>query len=258
MRPIIWPYKLGSEGARNLAHELGTKCVRSNGTYIPRSNHLIINWGNSNPANWMIRGGAAQQLRRINFLNLPSAVEIGHNKLLTFQRFREENVNCPEWTTDMRQASGWREAGDVVIARMSLTSSEGRGIHICERGGEGITGGAPLYVKYKKKAKEFRVHVFKDQVLDVQQKRKRNGEEVDYRIRSHRNGWIFARQNVTEPTEIRDLAIRAIRSCRLDFGAVDIVWNKAENRCYALEVNTAPGIEGESINLYATAIRELL
>ena len=35
----------------------------------------------------------------------------------------------------------------------------------------------PLYVKYKKKKAEYRVHVFDGKIMDVQQKKKRRGVE---------------------------------------------------------------------------------
>ena len=52
MRAIIYPYKLGSQGAAELAAALNTKRVRSNGNYRPRNNHLIINWGNPRQPIW--------------------------------------------------------------------------------------------------------------------------------------------------------------------------------------------------------------
>jgi D-alanine-D-alanine ligase-like ATP-grasp enzyme len=38
----------------------------------------------------------------------------------------------------------------------------------------------------------------------------------------------------------------------LDFGAVDIIYNAKRNECYVLEVNTAPGLEGTTVEKYAT------
>ena len=35
---------------------------------------------------------------------------------------------------------------------------------------------------------------------------------------------------------------------------VDIIYNAKEDKCYCLEVNTAPGIEGTTCVSYATAI----
>jgi D-alanine-D-alanine ligase-like ATP-grasp enzyme len=37
----------------------------------------------------------------------------------------------------------------------------------------------------------------------------------------------------------------------LDFGAVDVIWNAQKEKPYVLEINTAPGLEGQTIADYA-------
>jgi glutathione synthase/RimK-type ligase-like ATP-grasp enzyme len=51
----------------------------------------------------------------------------------------------------------------------------------------------------------------------------------------------------------RNLAKKAVESLGLTFGAVDI-GRKADNSLIVLEVNRAPGLEGNTINAYANAI----
>jgi len=114
---------------------------------------------------------------------------------------------------------------------------------------------APLYVLYKKKRSEYRVHVFNGQVIDVSEKRKRRGiDRDDGYIRNLANGWVFCRDGIVEPADLRDLAIRAVQALGLNFGACDIIWNERENKCYVLEVNTAPGLEGTTLQRYVDAI----
>jgi glutathione synthase/RimK-type ligase-like ATP-grasp enzyme len=36
----------------------------------------------------------------------------------------------------------------------------------------------------------------------------------------------------------------------LDFGAVDVIWNERQQRAYVLEINSAPGLEGTTIDDY--------
>ncbi|CAN5950619.1 unnamed protein product [Sphagnum jensenii] len=68
------------------------------------------------------------------------------------------------------------------------------------------------------------------------------------------NGFIYARNNVF-PEILRDeIAIAATTALGLDFGAVDIIEDKNE-KLYVLEVNTAPGLEGKTVELYAEAFR---
>ena len=49
----------------------------------------------------------------------------------------------------------------------------------------------------------------------------------------------------------------AIKALGLDFGAVDIIYNEAEDQHYVLEVNTAPGLEGTTLQKYTEAILEM-
>ncbi len=121
---------------------------------------------------------------------------------------------------------------------------------------------APLYVQYKKKKHEYRVHFFRFsdgtcKVIDVTQKKKRIGAtNIDTKIRNHKNGWVYAREGITEPTDLRDQALRAAAAVGLKFGAVDLIWNEKENKCYVLEINTAPGLTGTTLTAYVNAFKQ--
>jgi glutathione synthase/RimK-type ligase-like ATP-grasp enzyme len=85
-------------------------------------------------------------------------------------------------------------------------------------------------------------------------RRERRPDEFDGYIRNHSNGWIFASNDVVEPADLRPLATAACNSLGMDFGAVDIIWNERDNKCYLLEVNSAPGLEGITLMKYTQAI----
>lgn len=159
-------------------------------------------------------------------------------------------VNIPEWTTNKQEAVAWNT---TFLARTKLNGHSGQGIFVCEPNDE-VLPHAPLYVKYKKKRHEYRVHVFNGQVIDVTQKKRKKGfEGVDNKIRNHKNGWIYARDDVTEPNDLRTQALNTINAVGLKFGAVDLIWNEKENKCYVLEVNTAPGLYETTLRKYAEA-----
>lgn len=250
MKVYLYPYNIGSKSARALARTLHTVCVREWGVYAPKKNHLVINWGNPRRAKW-------DKDHWIQILNDPAALPAAQNKLLSFHLFKEAGLSAPEWTTNRKEAEKWIADGGIVLCRTLLNSHSGRGIVIAENVGQLVR--APLYVLYKKKKKEFRVHVFMGKVIDVQQKRLASGakesEDYDAYIRSHDNGWIFARENIVEPKELRSLAVNAVAAIDLDFGAVDIIYNEKENKCYCLEVNSAPGLEGQTLVSYTNAIK---
>jgi len=271
MRPIIYPYNMRSSSAKALANALKdvrAKRVRPDGNYRPYHNHLAINWGNSHYPDWWIE--LSPDIEPPNALNYPAAVNNASNKLLTFQVFAAWNENqhdaaklipYPDWTAEFEIAQDWLANGCTVLARHNLTGHSGQGIVVHTPDNPDLAR-APLYVKYKKKKKEFRVHVFKNpngelEVIDVQEKRKDRdyGGERDNRIRSHSTGWVYCRNEILEPQGLRSNGINAVAALALDFGAVDIIWNERENKCYVLEVNTAPGLEGTTLTKYVDAIK---
>lgn len=254
----ILPYRMGSESARDLANSLGLTRVYLSREFRNNFNHSILNWGESDTPRW--------SSPRTKWLNPPSAVGVCHNKISTFTKFREAGVSCPEFTTDPQVAARWALECPVV-GRKTVTGSGGRGIVIYELP-EGLQelpavfiqdmSRCLLFTKYKKKRKEFRVHVFKGEVIHTQEKRKeRNVDDRNDRIRNRDNGWVFCVEGITPSTARDTVAISAVQSLGLDFGAVDIIWNERENQYYALEVNSAPGIEGSTLQAYRTAIEKV-
>jgi glutathione synthase/RimK-type ligase-like ATP-grasp enzyme len=116
---------------------------------------------------------------------------------------------------------------------------------------------APLYTKYEKRKREYRVHVWGNEVLDVTEKRKRRGVDADSRIRSWDNGWVFCREDVNYPPHVASVAVDAVHALGLDFGAVDVGYNVLKERAFVFEVNTAPGLEGTTLEKFANKIKEL-
>jgi len=145
------------------------------------------------------------------------------------------------------------------MERHLLRASQGRGLrHV---GRDGVLQRAPMYTRYVRKADEFRVHVFDGQVIDVQQKRKRRdvpNDDVNYQIRNARYGWVFCRDGVQAPDSVLDAAIAAVAALGLDFGAVDIGYNRQRSMPYVFEVNTAPGLEGTTLDSYVMAFNRKL
>ena len=162
----------------------------------------------------------------------------------------------PEWTTIREEAAKWVSDGISVVCRTVLNGHSGRGIIVADTVEQLV--GAPLYVKYVKKLKEFRVHVAFNNVLDVQEKRRRSevGADADSRIRNHHTGWVYCRENLSEPDGLRETAIAAIAALGLDFGAVDLIYNQKRNQVLVLEVNTACGLEGTTLQNYVSLIVE--
>ena len=212
---------------------------------VPRQYRHVINWGNSAP----LAAGNYQ------LYNNPDKISRATNKLTAFRDMAAQGVSVPECVAELSD-----DRQGIWLARTVLAGSGGDGIVVIRPGDEVPV--APLYVKYIKKEKEFRLHVVRDEVIFVQQKKRRNGVEQtadEKLIRNHDNGWVFAIEDVVAPDDLQEQAVMAVAALGLDFGAVDCVIGKDDNRPYILEVNTAPGIESPSLtNAYATAFTRML
>lgn len=225
-RLVLVPHNMGSRGARALAATLTQRL-----------------------------GFSVVRVRPDNVLGRPSfQLRDGTDKLTQFQRFQNAGVSCPDFTTAADTARLWIRDGNPVMCRTLLRGSEGRGIIVAEREAELVA--APLYTKYVKKKKEFRVHVLNGAVIDVQEKRRRSNYdgERDTRVRNLANGYVFCRGDIVEPPGLRELALAATASLGYNLGAVDVAWNERSNTCFVLEVNSTPGMEGTTLEKYADAI----
>ncbi len=242
-----------SKGARLLSAELGIKRIKHfNSRFSGHRNPYVINWGaTAIDLPWK---------ERVRFLNAPKAVQRVSNKLIFFNDMDGEEW-LPPWTDDWQLAEVWNEHHKIV-ERHVLQGHGGVGIRIVEKDGQVLE--APLYVQYIPKRAEYRVHIFKTNegipyVIDIQQKVKPEGgqEPLNWQIRSHGNGFIYIRENI-EPIRqcVRNVAIQAMSVTDLHFGAVDVIYNSRQDQAYVLEINTAPGLEGQTVISYADAFKE--
>ena len=142
--------------------------------------------------------------------------------------------------------------GKDIYCRTTTTGHSGRGIVIANTISNLIN--APLYTVATRHKYEYRVHVFRGQVLDIQMKRKRNGAVGGTGIRNHANGWVYARAEIAPSEELLSSACKAVKLLGLDFGAVDIGHRVIDNKFFVFEVNTAPGLEGTTLDKYSKAI----
>lgn len=223
---VVVPHSLGSRSAKDLAATLSTKVGYKVWRVRPNS----------------IRNRVAFHLTH------------GTDKLTQLQKFKENGINCPEFTVDRDVALQWISDDSVVVCRQLLRASEGRGIVIAETAEQLVH--APLYTKYVPKKKEFRVHVLHGKVIDIQEKRKKREfqDERNTRIRNTANGYVFCRGDLLVPEGLQELAIRATACLEYTLGAVDIAYNERNNRLVVLEVNANPGLTGTTLEIYSNCI----
>lgn len=253
-KTYIYPYKNGSASAKALAEALGVKQIKTVGSKFNPNGKTIINWGSGSMSNHYL--AAANSV-----LNPSDVVAQITNKLKFFETV-DDNLVVP-WTTDREFVNDWLGEGKKVVVRHKLTGHSGDGIEILE--GNVHIPHAPLYTQYVPKKDEFRIHVAKKGddafVFDIQQKKRKNDvadDDVDWKIRNLAGGFIYARENIIVPQCVEDVALEVFKETGLDFGAVDIIFNEHQNRAYALEVNTAPGLTGTTLDKYVSMFKELL
>jgi len=267
-RVRIYPYAMGSKSAKLLAEQLNAKRVLPDGQYVPKENDLIINWGTSLIPKW--QAGESKVLNSVN------AVNVSASKKASYRIFEQNEIPTVSWTESYQVAISWLREGHIVLARTMDRSHSGRGISVLNPNGEGMldstigdvhriamTRGC-FFAKYQTHVGEFRLHVVGNKVIDFVKKKKMSEEkrvadvinEYNQYVRNHRFGWVFAREDVVLPDGMAELAIRAISALKLDFGAVDVIYSKKYGM-FVLEVNTAPGLEGTTLEKYTAAFKAL-
>lgn len=238
---FLFPYSPGSQSSMSLAKNLGIKQIKhQNSSFKGSNNKVVLNWGSSS---------YPDEIDKCIVINNKNAVCIAANKLSAFKKL-SGIVPIPEFTTDKEQACDWLDEGKTVFARHKLSGSSGEGIVVLTTKVQ-MEEDAPLYTLYIPKVDEYRIHVHKGRVFFIQRKAVKEGtQNVNWKIRSHKGGFIFQHKNVDEIPVACDIAIKAVECLGLDFGAVDIIYNKFRDTFYLLEINTAPGIEGMTLQKY--------
>lgn len=265
----IIPYKQGSRSAKALATELEGHVLKLEGSRYKtyRQGDVLVNWGRSDWADIDITvpEGVVSVI-----LNSPILIGQVSNKLAFFDLMK---VNCPNLIPEF-----WTNKEEIpddkfpIVCRTILSGHSGAGIVIADCRDDLVD--APLYVRYIKKKDEYRIHVGKKWVdygvgcavslgvegewvettIAVQRKARRievPNEEVNWRIRNLSGGFVFKREGVVAPPACIEAACDSLRATGLDFGAVDVIWNEQQGKAYVLEINTAPGLEGQTVTDYA-------
>lgn len=253
MKRLVIYVDAASEGATLIADEMGCKKVKPDGTYVPKANDIILNWGCSTKPNW------GDNLNGAKVLNKWDKIAVGADKKRTFEALKPAGVSIPEFSTNVADARSWVQGGGVAVGRQILNGSEGNGIVICETLDQvNAAQGVKLWTKYFNASSEYRVFVVRNPqtgqaiVFDgVQKKRKAKADRgADYspKIRSHSRGWIFAREGVVLPQVVQEEAKKTLLALGMDIGAVDIRYSDT-GVAKVLEINSRFGISDESTTL---------
>jgi glutathione synthase/RimK-type ligase-like ATP-grasp enzyme len=252
---FLYSYNSKSQSAKALSEALGIKRIkRENSKFNPQDKY-IINWGCSevpsefSAAKWIV--------------NQPELVGTCTNKIKFFKHqssFDDSACRLVPWTTEKDLALVWFNQGDTLVCRTKLTGHSGDGIILVNNVDNSLDDipDAPLYTKYVPKDSEWRVHISSSlSIMDVQRKiRDPQQTPTEWRIRAHKNGFIYVRNSGEPPQDVLDQANKAFLNSGLDFGAVDVIYNKNREKAYVLEINTAPGLQGQTLEKYVEALSQ--
>lgn len=254
MKAYIYPYRTGSNSVSELRRSLKSLIIRAEGSkFVGNPSKTVINWGNSVDNT---------QVDKCNTLNPPSKIRGVTNKL-DFFKLAKGSVNIPEFTTNIREAKAWLDDSNPVVCRSVLTGHSGNGITVVEDEtdwGNLNHSSIKVYTKYIPKESEWRVHIFQGDIFDVQKKSFMSGKTPrSFRVQNRNNGFVYTRDNFSgAPKEVIEQALAAIKVSGLDFGAVDVVFNKYREKAFVLEINTAPGLEGTTLQRYVEVFSKYL
>ena len=244
----VLAYNQNSESSNALAKALGIPRLRHEGSTLKGNSKIfIINWGSSKKV--------SDEFDKCSWINHYRDVSVASNKLSLFKSMPTFEHFVP-WTDSDDVVKEWLLEGKTCFARTKLNSHSGSGIVEMDPNNPDTWEKAQLYTKYVPKESEFRVHFMNGEIFDVQKKAARsdvNKEDINWKIRSHDNGFVFIRDFGDLPEVVSGAALSFIQQSSLLFGAIDIIYNRRNNQAFVLEVNTAPGLTGTTVEKYKEA-----
>ncbi len=281
MKTYLWYSNGTSITGKALALKLGltrmspSSSDRQYGTAPPPigTTHCIV-WGammkDWNPNNYRWK-------RNIKYLNNPELIKKYSNKYQALYRMYMHNIKLPEFTNSEDR---FELMHDILINTgiefndFSDKPIIGRKYH--HQGGSGfefITSETSLrdsdsdyfmeYIDGEDK-REYRVHVFNNEVIKVQRKRRIKDDEGNSieateeqnRCRSHDNGWMFSNCDISRiNSSITRNALEACASLGYGFGGVDIIRIPSSDTTSVLEVNSGMGLDNAGLELYTNKIQ---
>lgn len=247
-------YETGENLGAALKEELGSRIKVLKGLRKmtkPHSRDTLIRWGTT----------AYREKDELfgNVWNSASSILRNTNKLRTFDHFRDADLDVPKIFRNKRDIDTFPVLGRSIHHHGGMDIVKINGSRFLDRNDFSRIPNKDFYVEFIPSREEYRVHVFRGEIVRVTRKVfrgvNRDGETVrENEIKNDVNGWghqNVAVENLRE--EYGEAAVKAVEAIGLDFGAVDLLISR--NRTpYPLEVNSCPRLNSVGIEKYVRII----
>lgn len=231
----------GIETATRLSNLMGAQLIRNaqwDGVY----DGPVFNWGVARP-----KGDTFNYLSRL-----------AGDKIATIGVLQLHNIPTIRPVT--------LKAGDIapctILCRATVHGKDGEGLVLIEQGQP--VPPAVYYTAHYPNMYEFRLHVVAGKVLYKQRKVRRNGSTADMRMRVGPD-FVWQINNLPiggagQPTheQLDSIALASIKALMLNYGAVDVLYNRLNDTVVVCEINSAPELLGVAAQTWATHLAQMV
>lgn len=218
------------------------------------------NWPNNQRFEYVIRWGCRRGSGAYGeVLNPRTNIANASDKFNALQTFERDYVPVPDFTTN-RDDIGPTDEAEIQYPVLGRSQSHSQGsdvLLVLQDRDIRVQGTRHHYIDYIPKQSEFRVHVFDGDIVAVHEKMQQSetdGDEHESHIWNHESGWVFLNPRHDWPDT--DIAVDAVESLGLDFGAVDMIRDEATGDEFVLEVNTAPTLDENNLIRWGNRMTE--
>lgn len=241
-----------AETGRNLVEQLEIE----GGDEAPdKELDLLIRWGSS--------ASVVKTPKKV--VNKKEAIMLAANKLTSLLKLQMDGIPVPKvllltQLTELTIKEVINKGLKYPVLARTPHHSKGRDILLCLQNKDlarAVRWGKSFLVEYISTDREYRVHVFKDEVIRTSKKILVSKEEYVPYIRNFENNHVFKNPKNPLTDEQKAIAIKAVKSLGLDFGAVDLIVGDDSNT-YVLEINTGPSLIEIGVEIYKKKFQEII
>lgn len=243
-------HKRSYKSGRGLATQLGLKPTRNVGKLIRSNNPPVIRYGNSDN----------DFGKRDTKINAPFVIKLCANSYrfglwceehnYFTPRYRRFHLNkIPEFPFLLRKLHHRAGKDIIVINNKDDLNKVNRDVLIQR-----------YWVPYIETTFELRVHVIDGKIARIFKKIKPGALDDGEFIRTANKDWKYSlRTNTNEKYgKAQALCLKLAKDLGLFFGGIDIAWDNKNKRYIIWEVNTAPGLNSQTLKIYADILRGCL